>query len=421
MVTAGMLTTLAGQGIAQDRLTAQQTARPQVSIDFPGGAAEVLNFDRESGELHIHPGNRDDRGWPCWWYFRLDGLTPGQKLTLKVSPHPRPYRGDTRLSGDWSQPKRAALSVDRVTWSQTPPCRMQDGVAIYELEVPAERIWMAWGPPFLPAQTEDLFERIVKKLPTAERFELARTRGNQPVSAIRIGAAEVEPTRFAVWVQARQHAWEAGSSWVAQGFLEWVASDDPAAVELRRTTAVYVVPIMDVDNVLLGAGGKDAVPRDHNRDWTDKPIYPEVAAAQRIIQELHDAGKLRLYLDLHNPGAGNRRPYFYAPAHLQQLPSKQQDNYTRWLATCVATIRGPLAIDPNYKFATYIQTDEERRRMSKEWVFEHTSPRVLSLTLETAWNTPDSNQEGYRIVGRQLAEATARYLSRWASAEAEER
>jgi hypothetical protein len=398
-------------------LSSTVNAELTVSTDFPGGSAEVKELDAERNLVHVHPAFREERGWPCWWYFRLDGLQKGEPVTLKVSAQPKPFRGNNRLAASWSQPDRAAISIDDVTWTQTPPCRKEDGTAaagtaIYEFDAPAERIWLAWGPPFLPSHTEELLARIEKQIPDAERFTLAETRGGRPVHGIRIGGGtEEEPAPLAVWVNARQHAWESGGSWVARGFLEWVASDDPAAVELRKSTSLYVVPIMDVDNVVLGAGGKEAIPRDHNRDWAEEPVYPEVAAAQKRIRKLNREGRLQAYLDLHNPGAGSKQPFYFGPAHLKDFQAREQENYARFLAYSIEMIRGPLAITPEYRFATYVRTDEERRRMSKEWVIENTQPHVLALTLETAWNTPASTQEGYLTVGRQLAQALARYLS----------
>jgi hypothetical protein len=69
---------------------------------------------------------------------------------------------------------------------------------------------------------------------------------------------------------------------------------------------------MDVDNAAIGAGGKDAFPRDHNRDWSDQPVYPEVAAAQRMIQRIESIHGLDVYIDLHNPGPGDP-VFFFGP------------------------------------------------------------------------------------------------------------
>ena len=233
---------------------------------------------------------------------------------------------------------------------------------------------------------------------------LAKTREGRPVHGIQLGGGTAEePAPLGVWVQARQHAWEAGASWVSRGFVEWSASADPAAVELRRLATVYVIPIMDVDNVTLGAGGKEAVPRDHNRDWDDQPVYPEVAAAQQRIRDLDAQGRLHVFIDLHNPGPGEPRPYFYGPLDLDQMPVPQQRNHARLLALAAECIRDPLPLDAKYHFATYVKTDEERRRVSTAWVRNHTGENVVAVCLETAWDTPHSTAHGYQAVGRQLA------------------
>ena len=383
----------------------------KISTDFEGGSAEVNVVDAAKGIVHVHPSVQPDRGWPCWWYYRVDGLEVGQSLTLKVSRNPKPYRAGKVLSRAWSQPSRASISTDNVNWTQTSEYQRDGDVVSYHIKAPAETIWLAWGPPFLPSHADKLLQKIAKSSKQAEPFELARTRGNRPVRGIRIGGGTPDqPAEYGVWVQARQHAWEAGSSWVGRGFIEWAASDDPAAVRLRSVATIYYVPIMDVDSVAVGAGGKDATPRDHNRDWSDKPIYPEVAAAQKKILALNKADRLDLFLDLHNPGASERRPYFFAPYDLRKLPELRQRNYDRWQAIARQTISAPLKLEADFKFATYIKTKEEHNRMSSQWVCNHTADHVVSTTLETVWNTPNSTQEGYSTVGRQLAQSVARYL-----------
>ncbi len=378
----------------------------KVSTSFPGGSATVESIDSDAGVIHIHPAVHPGQGWPCWWYLRIDGLKKGQALTLKVSKNTKPFRAKRILSADWAQPIQAAISTDNVTWTQTPGHRKEGGVAVYEFETTAKTIWLAWGPPFLPSHAEALLKKIARSLPDSERFELARTRGDRAVHGIRIGSGS-----YGVWVQTRQHAWEAGSSWVGRGFIEWTASDDPAAIALRKTATIHFVPIMDIDNVAVGAGGKDAIPRDHNRDWSDKPVYPEVAAAQAKIQKFDGANRFDFFLDLHNPGPNEKRPYFFGPMNLDKLPSIQQRNHARWLAISRELISDPLPLASDYKFATYVKTEEERNRMSSNWVRNHTSDHVLSTTLETVWNTPQSTQQGYQAVGRQLAQSVARYLS----------
>jgi hypothetical protein len=251
---------------------------------------------------------------------------------------------------------------------------------------------------------EELLADVAKRVPGAARFDLSTTRDGHMVKGVRVGR---EDAPFQAWVNARQHAWEAGGSWVGRGFIEWIASDE--AAEFRERACVHFIPIMDVDNVAIGAGGKEAVPRDHNRDWSASPVYPEVAAAQRRIREIHAKHGLDVFLDLHNPGAGDKKPFFFGPFGFERLTGIQRRNYTRWMELAAASINGPLAVEPKYRFATYVKTDEERSRMSSGWVRANAGEHTISVTLETAWNHPASTQDGYLAAGRQLAKALADY------------
>lgn len=384
-----------------------------ISTDFPGGSAEVVEFDEAAQTVHIYPALHQGLGWPCWWYLRLDGLETGKTVTLKVSANPKPFRAMQVLAASWAQPRCAAISTDNITFTQTPPAQIGESrIATYTFEAPAQQIWLAWGPPFVPSHADELLARVAEKLPESERFELAKTRGGRPVNGIRIGGGDAaQPAPFGVWVQARQHAWESGSCWVGRGFIEWAASADPDAVRLRQMATIHYIPIMDVDNAAVGAGGKDAVPRDHNRDWSDKPVYPEVAAAQKQLVELNRNDRLHVFFDLHNPGPGEQRPYFFGPFDLPELSPMQRRNYGDWIKLASESINEPLALLPEYKIASYIKTEEERLRMSGNWVRHHAGLHTISGTLETVWNTPHSTQDGYQTVGRQLARALAKYLA----------
>ena len=384
-------------------------AEIRVVTDFEGGNAEVVSLDQASGTLRIMPELHENCGWPCWWSLRLEGVSAGQEITLEVQAQVKAYRPGAVLNASWCQPDNAAVSQDGQTWTQSAKAeRTPEKVAIYRVKADGPKLWLAWGPPFVPADAEKLLASIAAKLgDEAERFELAKTRGGRPVNGIRIGKADAPKQ---VWVNARQHAWEAGGAWVGRGLIEWIASDE--AKELRANACVHFIPIMDVDNVSIGAGGKEAIPQDHNRDWSDAPHYPEVAAAQKRITEIEQKHGLDVFLDLHNPGAGDRVPFFFGPFGFERLTGVQQQNYQRWIELAAKHIDGPLPVNPQYRFATYVKTDEERGRMSSGWARAHASDQAISVTLETAWNTPHSTTSGYLKVGAQLGRTLAQYLRR---------
>lgn len=348
-----------------------------VKAEFPGGSARVESI--EGSVIKVLPALHKDRGWTCWWYFKVEGATPGQALTLDVG------------GGVWATPERAVISADDVEWAHTAPGKRTKDRIAYEIQAPAAAFWLAWGPPFTLKHARELLG--------ARAFELCKSRDGHSVPAMRI--KEGEP-KNAIWVHAGQHAWESGARWVGKGFAEWAVSDDARAVALRKTTEIVFVPIMDVDNVERGAGGKQAKPQDHNRDWSDAPHWPEVAAAQKGIREF--GTRFRLFVDLHNPGARDQAPYFYVPpAELL----REKSSLDRFLEAARAEITGPLPATGKTQVsgANY---DKDWERISKNWVAKATG--AVAVTLETSWNTPNSTPENYKRVGRELGFAIERFL-----------
>lgn len=388
-----------------------------VTSDFENGSAVVDGIDPSSGTIRVHPAGDPERGWPCWWSFKVGGVEPGQTLVVEIDRTTGNLPTGTGagsegkpLNPSWSQPERAAYSIDDgATWKQTEPGTSVDGRKRYSVQVDAPSVWFAWGPVFSVGDARTLVDRLAAEHSYVEKFVLSKTREGRGVPALVVRDDDAnDADRYGLWVQARQHAWESGGSWVGRGFIEWLTSDDPRAADLRRKSLIYYVPVMDVDNVATGNGGKGQNPQDHNRDWSAAPHFPEVAAAQRKIAELNAAGRFDFFVDLHNPAPGDKRPYFFASPD-DVLGDVGKRNLERFLVAARTEINGPLPIEPKSK-PSGPNYSPKWREISKNWVTANTRPHVVALTLETAWNTPHSTTEGYRTVGRQLGLAIERYL-----------
>ena len=314
-----------------------------------------------------------------------------------------------RLAVAWSLPARAAYSTDGRTWKQSAPGERQGKLMRYRVPSASRTLWLAWGPPFTLQDANELIQRAAKLSPYAKPFELARTREGRPVPGLRVsqpGAPGQE--RFGVWVQARQHAWECGGSWVGCGFTEWLVSHDPAAESLRKKADITIVPIMDVDNVERGNGGKQAKPNDQNRDWGREPYFPEVRAAMEQISALAKSNRLDVFLDLHNPGASERTVNIYIPP-VPLLDSVRLANQTAFTNLMRTQLTSPIPFIGKVGpcGTTY---DPEVDKTSETWSAHEGGSHVVSLTIETAWNTPGSTTSGYRKVGEQIGRSIELYF-----------
>jgi len=114
--------------IAMVLATLPATVRAELTVttDFEGGSAVVDAIDATMREIIVRPGGDPTRGWPCWWYLRIDGLPGGQAATLVVrgsQRHARDNGQDTGkpLAANWALPDQAAVSDDGVTWRHTEP------------------------------------------------------------------------------------------------------------------------------------------------------------------------------------------------------------------------------------------------------------------------------------------------------------
>jgi hypothetical protein len=389
-------------------------AELSVSMDFEGGSARVLAIDQITHTIRFMPGGDPVRGWPCWWFLRVDGADPGETLSFEITGSDRviPQAGENLgrpLSVGWATPVRAAVSADGREWQHTEPGEKRTNGMVWRVPAKGASVWLAWGPPFTPHDSAALVARLVAEHPFATAFTLARTREGRDVPALRISAGELPANRRSgVWVEARQHAWESGSSWVCRGFAEWVVSDDEAARWLREHAEIYIVPVMDVDHVATGDGGKEALPQDHNRDWSAAPHWPEVAAAQERLSALARERRMDVFLDLHNPGPGDLGSYFYTGED-SLLTDLGKSGRERFLGLAREHLTGPVPYDPKTR-ASGVTYHPLWRQMSNNWVISHGLPHTLSLCLETAWNTPASTTEGYRATGRQLGSTIAEWL-----------
>lgn len=399
----------------------RRSAAPQmplkVTTDFEGGSAKILEINSQTNTIRIAPGGDANRGWVCWWSVRIDNTMPGQAVTLELNASEQPTRNSgkllkTPLAAGWSMAARASISHDGHSWQHSAPGQREANRIRYPLIPEGKSLWVAWGPPFTPKDTEELFANATAKLPGARSFELARTRENRPVMGLRVSADNdgENSKRPAVWIEARQHAWESGSSWVARGLVEWLMTREDSAHWLTENTEVVIVPIMDVDNVTTGNGGKEENPRDHNRDWDEAPVFPEVAAAQKQLLKWAEQGRLDFFIDLHNPAPNDPRPFFFVgpPEFLSDV---SRGNRSLFLEIAQKHINSPLPVEPAPR-VTGPSYHPLWRKISGQWVTDHGNEHTLAICLETAWNTPDSTTAGYRTVGRQLGESIAEYLQR---------
>jgi hypothetical protein len=343
-----------------------------------------------------------------WWYFKVDGLTSGEQITLQFDNEP----ANAGIS------PKVFFSYDQNVWglTNTGEASKIDGrdFIVYNHIVRGDKIWFAYDLPYTPEHMEKLLISEAEKDSGVEVFELCKTKGNRPVKGLIFHNAENNPGEvYGIWLQARTHAFESGSSWVLHELARWLLSNDPAAKALRNRATITVIPIVDVDGVVEGRTGKNQSPYDHNRGWAEEPgNWIETRATKSAITSLNRQNKFDFFLDFHGPG-NLRHPYFIIPFSSDLPFEKQRQNRSKFLEILNSKPLDDEAQASQSMTKIYYSERpwDHTVNSSRDWVIMKTNDHVVTLTLEVNMNTPLSTNEGYRAEALVLGKAISEYFT----------
>lgn len=107
--------------------------------------------------------------------------------------------------------------------------------------------------------------------------------------------------RSAVFVIGRVHPGETCGSFMVEGFLNFIVSDDPRAQILRETFDFYIVPMMNPDGVIAGNFRTSLSGDDLNRRYKkpSQTLHPTVVALKSKVKEVKKMKSVSFFFDLH--------------------------------------------------------------------------------------------------------------------------
>lgn len=274
------------------------------SSGFEGAAldkAEILSGSHI--RCHVR-GETDQDGrnrQPSWFYFRINGAA-GRDLTIDLAALDGEYNYRPH-DGSGHRTMHPVFSYDNRTWTHVRDTEWLEGRATLRLRLRAEKdtLWIARTPPY----TNEHLERLVRDLSRNAAVQvqsIGRTPQGRPIRLITVTDPKTPAAeKKVIWLMARQHAWESGTSWVAEGALRHLVSREGAG--LRRRAIFKILPMADPDGVARGGVRFNAQGYDLNRNWdtADPARTPEIWAQRQAILQWLDAGnRIDVFLTLHN-------------------------------------------------------------------------------------------------------------------------
>ena len=219
--------------------------------DFIGGNVMVKN--QTENNIYIANDLRDTQGEWFYWAFCVEGAA-GKKLV---------FHFDKNRLGYWGP----AVSHNLKDWHWLDNCNGDSFT--YNFAEDENKVYFAHHMLYHP-------ERFCSfaKSQGFEIAELCKSRKGRCVPCVKFGNGNKH-----VIVTARHHACESTGNYVLEGMLTELVKSMPSDI------SVLCVPFVDYDGVVDGDQGKSRYPHDHNRDYTEKSIYPEVAAIKAYAEK----------------------------------------------------------------------------------------------------------------------------------------
>jgi murein tripeptide amidase MpaA len=282
-----------------------------ISSSFDSGNIDVLSINGDTATLSIRKDKDSD--FYQWFHFRVAGAK-GRPVTLRIV-----NCAEAAYPLGWPD-YRARFSSERLDWQQAETSYANGTLTISH--TPAhDAVWFAYHAPYSMERHNDLVARIAA-MPGVTLTELGQTLDGQPIDRLTMGTGAKS-----VWLYARQHPGESMAEWWAEGALDLLISDDPAAVKLRAAATVHVVPNMNPDGSRRGHLRTNAAGVNLNREWNAPSLERSPEAFH--VRAAMDATGVDFAMDVHGDEA---IPYVFL-AGFDGIPSwtqRQGDLYTRF-------------------------------------------------------------------------------------------
>jgi hypothetical protein len=252
------------------------------------------------------------------FHFQLQAQ-PGSQLILEFKNLDNVWNG--KLGSVAKELKVAFVSENGRDWKPVPTESLPENRVRLTLTMPGPRLFVARVEPYRLSDLDHLLASL-RTNPLVNITTIGQTVQGRALEIVRIGDPQAP---YRVFVRARAHPWEAGSSWVVEGLVHRLLQAD--ARPFLKRYCVYLLPMANKDGVAGGRTRFNLAGKDLNRDW-DRPADPQLApenyALERWLERMIRAGQPpHLALELHNDGNGqlhiSRPPVAGLQCHIERM------------------------------------------------------------------------------------------------------
>lgn len=285
----------------------EQSSEVSIHTDFEGGnLGEVQQISDNHWECAVagESDSEDRNRQASWYYFRVEGAKDQQLIIdltkllgeYNYKPGAHAITAETRPVISYDQEEWRHLSDEEVEWNE-------EKVELrLKLKPRQNKMWIAHQPPYTTARLNQ-FLSSYQNDPLIEIDQIGESADGKPLHLLHITNPDIPlEQKKVIWLMARQHSWESGTSWVMEGALRYLL-DTAEGIALLDKQLFQVMPMADPDGVARGGVRFNKFGHDLNRNWdlVMPDEMPEIYAQKTaIVNWLLQGHKIDVFLSIHN-------------------------------------------------------------------------------------------------------------------------
>lgn len=378
----------------------------EIDCDIPAGNIIVESIAGDTAK--VRQDLRDTKGSWFYWAFRVKGAA-GKKIRFVFTD---------RHGGGPVGTRGPVVSKDAGrTFSYPLDGKSANDGFVYEFGPEENETFFYECHPYVLADWQAFVARHRSAI-AAGRMALETlcvSRKGADVPRMRCGNLSGKQ-KYRMLVVCRHHCSESMASWVLEGIVDSFMADDNLGKWLSRNVELMCVPMMDYDGVQAGDQGKNRIPHDHNRDYSEF-LYPETKALTEWVQG-HAGGRLDAFLDLHCPWIrGQYNEYVFSPLKDPSItPSVASERRFSEILEKVQTggLRYRANDDLPFGTAWNKGVNFAQGWSSLMWMMHKVKGMTICRTLEIPFANANGavvTPDGCRALGRDIAVAFRRLMS----------
>ncbi len=340
-----------------------------------------------------------------WYSFFVYGGR-GRRLTIHIR-----NAGGSNAAQAWSYNQPVVSSDWGASWRRIQNTSYENGVFSFVVVAESDSLWIAHNPVYSFSRWLSLVSRISDHPAVNSVNVIGKSVEGRPIHCVQIGGnSSPSVNQPAVWILARQHPAEVGGSWMLEGLLDYLLSDETAAFALLLNVDVFVVGFMNPDGFVHGNYRVNSQGIELASSWSNPDsLVPSVTAVEhRMMQYRAEGGRIDMLLDLHSHSTARANFAYYHSARATS-PSQHEDAVS-FLETLARINRG-------FTFERSIPVEAAFSSAATGWVYRQFGAH--GITIESSYQDITygplvgqyMTKERMKALGRSIVDALLEYYS----------